>query len=155
MPGDRFSIAGMLGCTNDGFFGLDSVQLPTTGTATYMPNGYDAGREENTQRSEDLADGCSVLGPAPLRGYPNGNEYPATSPRRPIQIHPGITNTGDLAPAAHGWQGPVGRVTITRVAGASALPATGGASVSTALRAGSAGLALLAAGLFTLRRRRT
>jgi hypothetical protein len=154
MPGDRFSLAGMLACTNDGFFGLDSVVLPAAGTATYAANSYDAGREENTQRSEDLGDPCSVLGSVPLRGDPNGNAAPATNPRQTIRIHPGITATGDLTPAAHGWQDPVARVTISRVGGAPALPHTGSGPAGTILHFAAAGLAALGAGLVALRRRR-
>ncbi|HEU5314763.1 MAG TPA: spondin domain-containing protein [Chloroflexota bacterium] len=153
-PGDRLSVAGMLACTNDGFFGLDSVVIPTTGSATYMANAYDAGREDNTQRSEDLGDPCSVLGAAALRGDPNGNASPLTGARQPIQLHAGITATGDLTASAHGWQGAVGRITVARVAGASALPSTGGGPSGAALRV-VAGLAVAAAGAgLALTRRR-
>ena len=154
VPGDRLSVAGMLACTNDGFFGVDSVVIPTAGSATYMASAYDAGREDNTQRSEDLGDPCGVLGPTPLRGDPNGNASPATGARQPIQLHPGITATGDLTPAAHGWQGAVGRITIARVGGASALPATGGGPVAGWSQL-AAGLALAAAGVGLALRRRS
>ena len=36
LPGDRLSVAGMLACTNDGFFGVESVIIPTSGSVTYV-----------------------------------------------------------------------------------------------------------------------
>ena len=115
-PGDRLSLATMLICTNDGFLGLAGAALPASGIVSYALNGYDAGREDNTERSADLVDPCSALGPVPLPGDPNGNEDAAvaTSPREPIHHHPGITGTGDLSVADHGWTDPVATVTVTR-----------------------------------------
>lgn len=91
-PGDTFSLATMLICTNDGFLGLDSVALPTQGSMTYELKGYDASREQNTELSKDIVDPCSALGPVKLAGDPNGNiDGPvATSPAQPIALHPGI-----------------------------------------------------------------
>jgi hypothetical protein len=116
-PGDKFSIATMLICTNDGFTGLDAVKLPKSGSQTFYTDGYDAGREQNTERSVDIVDPCSALGPVPLAGDPNGNEDAAvaTTPAQPIQLHPGITGVGDLSVALHGWTDPVARVTIERI----------------------------------------
>ena len=116
-PGDRFSIATMLICTNDGFLGLDAVELPGEGAKTFLLKGYDAGRENNTEKSIDIVDACSGLGPVVLNGDPNGNRdaQVATVPAEPIQLHPGITGIGDLSPALHGWTNPVARVTIVAV----------------------------------------
>ena len=118
-PGDRFSIATMLICTNDGFLGLDAVKLPKQGSRDFFLAGYDAGREQNTERSEDLVDPCSALGPAPLRGDPNGNRDSGpgitTSPAGLIQHHPGIAGNADLSVALHGWTDPVAKVTIERI----------------------------------------
>lgn len=115
-PGDRLSLATMLICTNDGLLGLAGVTLPASGTLSYALSGYDAGREDNTERSADLVDPCSALGPVPLSGDPNGNEDAAvaTSPRQSIHHHPGITGSGDLSVADHGWTDPVATVTVTR-----------------------------------------
>ena len=115
--GDRFSIATMLICTNDGFTGLDSVKLPDEGHATYWLNAYDAGREQNTERSVDIVDPCSALGPVTLAGDPNGNRDAAvaTVPAQVIQPHPGIHGGGDLSPSLHDWTDPVAKVTITLV----------------------------------------
>ena len=118
-PGDRLSLATMLICTNDGFLGLDAVQLPKRGSRTLLVAGYDAGREQNTERSEDLVDPCSALGPVPLRGDPNGNRDSGpgltTSPAAAIGHHPGIEGAADLAAGLHGWTNPVARVTIERI----------------------------------------
>jgi hypothetical protein len=118
-PGDRFSIATMLICTNDGFTGLDAIELPQQGAQTFMLNSYDAGTENNTERSRDIVDPCSALGPEKLPGDPDGNidDDPAvnTTPSQPIRFHPGIQGVGDLKPALHGWKDPVAMVTIDRM----------------------------------------
>lgn len=116
-PGDKFSLATMLICTNDGFAGLDAVELPQHGARTYILHGYDAGREENTEQSEDIVDPCSLLGPTSLVGDPDGNADAAvaTMPGQVIQFHSGIQGMGDLSAAAHGWEEPVAQITITRI----------------------------------------
>ncbi len=116
-PGDRFSIATMLICTNDGFLGLDAVKLPKQGSETFELNGYDAGREQNTEQSVDIVDPCSALGPMPLPGDPDGNRDAevATSPAEAIQHHPNIQGVGELSVSAHGWSDPVAQVTIERL----------------------------------------
>jgi hypothetical protein len=116
--GDRLSLAAMLICTNDGFLGLDQVALPHRGDeAVFLLSGYDAGTERNTERSQDIVDPCSALGPAVLPGDPNGNTDDAVdeTPHGPIRPHPGIQGTGDLDPALHGWQNPVARVTVQEI----------------------------------------
>jgi hypothetical protein len=116
-PGDKFSIATMLICTNDGFLGLDAVKLPKAGSQTFFLAGYDAGAEENTEQSVDLVDPCSVLGPTPLPGDPDGNRDAevATVPADVIKHHPGIQGVGELSVAQHGWSDPVASVTIERI----------------------------------------
>ncbi len=115
-PGDRLSLATMLICTNDGFLGLDSVELPESGSMEFELDAYDAGREENTEVSEDLVDPCSALGPVMLEGDPDGNVDSgevATSPPEAIADHPGIEGDGELTADDHGWENPVARVTIS------------------------------------------
>lgn len=117
-PGDRFSLASMLICTNDGFVGLDGVRLPAK-SRSYLLDAYDAGREQNTQMSADIPDPCSLVGPMHLAGDPNGNRDTevASNPREPIHRHPGIKDVpgGQLTPATHGWTDPVAVVVITRL----------------------------------------
>ncbi len=110
-PGERLSLATML---NDGFTGLDGGLLPQHGSRTFLLNGYDAGTEDNTERSADIVDACSALGPVRLAGDPNGNEDAAvdTTPHGVVQMHPGIQGGADLIPAQHGWTGPVAELTI-------------------------------------------
>ncbi len=117
---DRFSLATMLICTNDGFTGADRVKLPNHGTRTYHLRAYDAGTENNTEMSEDIVDPCSGLGPVALAGDPNGNENDAvaTSPVRRIRRHQGVDGTvGDLL-GVHDWGNePIAVLTITRTDG--------------------------------------
>lgn len=127
-PGDLFSIASMLICTNDGFFGLDGVELPETGSIEYQSTAYDAGREENTEVSQDLVDPCSGLGRVKLEGDPDGNVDGgdiATDPPEAIADHPGIEGNGELVPDYHGIEGDVASFTIEVIdpsAGAAATP---------------------------------
>ncbi len=115
-PKDKFSLATMLICTNDGFLGLDSVNLPQKGKKIYSLDGYDAGRENNTEKSEDIVDGCSALGPKPLLNDPNGNIEDAveSSPFQSIKHHSAITDNGDLSSLLHNWKNPVAEVTIEK-----------------------------------------
>jgi len=115
--GDRFSLATMLICTNDGFLGLDGVRLPSDAARTFELVGWDAGRENNTEKSQDIVDPCSALGPVVLKGDPNGNRDAevATVQPEPIHLHAGIAGIGDLTRAIHGWKDPVARVSIERL----------------------------------------
>lgn len=118
-PGDRLSLATMLICTNDGFLGLDAVRLPSHGARAFLIDGYDAGRENNTQDSEHLVDPCSGLGPVALPGDPDGNEDGGpvlTTPPVPIHHHPNIQNgVGELTVAEHGWRDPVAVAVVSRI----------------------------------------
>jgi hypothetical protein len=120
-PGDRLSLATMLICTNDGFLGLDAVRLPSHGARAFLINGYDAGREQNTELSEHLVDPCSALGPAKLEGDDNGNldSGPGVSTVPPVRIHhhPNIQGGGDLSRALHGWRDPVAVAVVSRIDG--------------------------------------
>ena len=107
-PLDLLSWASMLGITNDGFAGLDSVGLPTSGTKIVYAVGHDAGTEDNTEMSIDLPGNS-------LPGDPNGNrgDEVATTPQGVITLHPGIRGDGDIDVEQHGWPEPVARITIT------------------------------------------
>jgi len=118
-PGDVISMASMLIGTNDGFWGVDSVNLPSSGgTLLYFGLGFDAGTEENDELDENIDDGASILGPAVIPGdepddeVPGDNERVGTSPVGTIAAHTGITGSGDI-PAAFDWSGPVTFITIT------------------------------------------
>ncbi|MGQ0569232.1 MAG: spondin domain-containing protein [Armatimonadota bacterium] len=116
-PGDKLSLATMLICTNDGFLGLDAVNLPQTGAEAFLLNGYDAGRENNTEQSQDIVDPCSGLGPVMLAGDPDGNNDASvvTVPRQRIHHHPNIQGVGDLFRDIHGWIDPVAVVVVVKL----------------------------------------
>jgi hypothetical protein len=117
--GDRLSLATMLICTNDGFLGLDAVRLPSHGARAFLINGYDAGREQNTELSEHIVDPCSALGPEKLTGDPNGNVDSgpgvSTVPPVPIHHHPNIQGGGHLSTALHAWRDPVAVAVVSRI----------------------------------------
>ena len=95
----QLSFAAMLGITNDGFTGVDGINLPKHGTVTYYLHSYDAGSERNTELERDLA--------------AFGNPDARVPTHRRIRRHRGILGIGDLDPAIYGWKDPVARLTIT------------------------------------------
>jgi hypothetical protein len=116
-PGDVISMASMLIGTNDGFWGLDSVALPASGTGTSLAFGFDAGTEDNDELDENIDNGASILGPAVIPGDDTGdadNGGTATNPVGVIAFHGGITGVGDI-PDDFAWAGPIALVTITPV----------------------------------------
>ncbi|RMH76212.1 MAG: hypothetical protein D6683_10320, partial [Actinomyces sp.] len=100
--GGHASLAAMLVCTNDGFAGLDSVDLPDEvgDTATWDAAAYDAGTEMNTEAYADLVPPCDGMGGS-------GMSNPALAEGGVVSPHAGITGVADLDPAVHGWSGPV------------------------------------------------
>lgn len=110
-PGDRLSLAGMLICTNDGFAGVDSIRLTRNGGEGYA-GGYDAGSEINTERSEDIVDACSLLGPIALEGDDNGNENDAVDADGVITRHRGVVGESDLS-SAHNWPTRILHISVT------------------------------------------
>lgn len=116
---NRLSIAIMAICTNDGFTGLDSVNLPGGfKPAVYHTAVYDAGSEPNTEQYSDIPDPCQVVGPdTGPPAIPNGNDTPEGDVGI-IQHHPGISgiavDTG-LDPELHGWDQYVAKITVQRI----------------------------------------
>jgi hypothetical protein len=111
-PGsDRLSVVTMLTCTNDGFTGVDAVQLPMdTATVTFTEKAYDARAEVNNERSPFIVPGCSAFGPVNLPI--DGN---ALAPETGVIVeHPGIQGNADI-PVTARWTNPVIRVTVKRV----------------------------------------
>lgn len=118
--GDVLSLAGGLLGTNDGFWGIDRVSLPVSGSVVYFAFGYDAGTEENNELEAFINDDASLLGPEaipgdePMEGVEPDNRDAATAPPNGIHRHPGILGTGDI-PASYNFDGVIVRVEVTRV----------------------------------------
>lgn len=109
---NRFSLAVMLICTNDGFAGLAGAELPRGfGPQTYYAAGYDAGTELNDELSANVVDACPAIGP--VGGAADGNGRVAEG--GVVAMHPGILGGAFLVPAQHGWTEPVARVTVRRI----------------------------------------
>jgi hypothetical protein len=115
-PGDKLSFVTMLICTNDGFTGLDAAELPSRGAQAYLVDAYDAGRENNTEQSQDIVDPCSGLGPVMLDGDPDDNNDAtvATHPRQRIKHHGGIGGVGDLG-NLHEWVAAVAVIVVVKL----------------------------------------
>jgi len=123
---DRLTIAGMLVPTNDGFFGLDAVEVPRVpGTYTWAVDGYDAGTEANDEILAPPAEGC-MPGQPGMPGDPTGLAGTGATGvttfdyNTSVHVHPG--GVGDLDPAGgpsdldagvHPWLNPIGYVTVT------------------------------------------
>ena len=101
---DRISIGAMLGATNDAFFGISNVKLPTKGkSVTYEANVYDAGSETNDELSSTVA-GLGGEGYSPNN---TGEGF--------VTIHNGIHGIGDLVPSIHDWNNPAAKIVIERM----------------------------------------
>ena len=100
-----FSMAAMLLPTNDTFVALDAVELPFFGSVTYLANAYDAGSETNDEVCASIPGptcGGEALSPNDLG---EGYVYPS----------PAFHGEADISLSTFNWQGPVAKVTITRV----------------------------------------
>lgn len=118
----KLSITAMILPTNDGFVGLDSLNIPTrAGTYTYYLNGYDAGTEVN----DEIINGGGAPGAAGIPADPLGqNGMNATGVinsenNTNIHVHRGVigdTDTtggaSDLDSRIHRWLNPVARLVI-------------------------------------------
>ncbi len=107
---DTFSLVSMLICTNDGFAGIDSAQLPGRSGASKTINvrAFDAGTEINTENRADFV-------PAPFCGDDGGTgeSNPALAEGWVVTPHRTLRQVGDIG-TEFDWVGPVARVRITR-----------------------------------------
>ncbi len=120
------SVVGMLLPTNDGFIGLNSVELPSgpVGTsATYAAVGYDAGTEANDELVGSGAPGEAGF-PAPMPIVASGTGTGASGLTSTVEgfvhVHRNVlgdTNTtgghSDINSTVHRWLNPVARITVT------------------------------------------
>lgn len=98
---------GMLAATNDGFYAVRGVKLPASGEITVFAPAYDAGSEENNEKSGDVP--ASKLGNSRDAGTDAGDGEGF------IHVHSGIYGGGQLRPSVHGWRNPVVAITIERL----------------------------------------
>jgi hypothetical protein len=107
---EHVTVIAMLIPTNDGFFGLNGVQGPTTGVLTYSSPAYDSGTERNDERCS------SIPGPNFSEcGGPGGGGQPSGGEEGFVHIHSGIHGVGDFTAARRDWRNPVAMITIRRV----------------------------------------
>jgi hypothetical protein len=117
--GTRFiSFASMLICTNDGFTGINHVRLPRdVGDRIRMTAaGYDAGTEMNTEDLGDIVPPCQGLVGVTGSDPGTGNSDPLLLEGGVVHQHAGIIGDADLDPSVHGWDDPVVRVVVERIA---------------------------------------
>jgi spondin N len=100
--GDRLTLLTMLVNTNDGFTGLDSLQLRGERTVLYRM-AYDAGSERNNELRAFIPGPCC------------NNPFVRDPEGALIAPHAGITGTGELDAAVYGWDEPVAKITIQRM----------------------------------------
>jgi hypothetical protein len=111
----RLTALSMLGNTNDGFTGLNGVDISKLAVGESMTIdtiSYDAGTEKNTESAATV--------PGPAAGGEGFNPMRDDSPST-VAMHPGIISKDDgLATSAltsiNRWDNPVARITITRIA---------------------------------------
>jgi hypothetical protein len=117
------SLVGMLIPTNDGFVGLDSLEIPRArGVYTYYLPGYDAGTEAN----DEIITGGGAPNTPGIPADPGGHAGvggiaqvgPDANPT--VHIHRGVIGDddplggpSDLDARVHGWQNPVAKLVIT------------------------------------------
>jgi len=117
-PGAQFlSYESMLICTNDGFTGVDALNLPNQlgAAVTVVGAGYDAGTEINTEDFADIVPPCQALIGVGSDDPGTGTTNPALAESGVIHHHPGIQGGSDLDPSVHGWNDPVVEITVIRV----------------------------------------
>jgi hypothetical protein len=119
----HLSIVSMLLPTNDGFVGLNGLELPATpGTYTYYLNGYDAGTEANNE----VINGGGAPGVLGIPAAPGGDGgtggtgVTTTEANSTVHLHRGNlgdTNAAggvsDLDSTIHRWLNPVAKIVIT------------------------------------------
>ncbi len=114
---DRLSAAWMLICTNDGFSGTVGLDLPeNVGESAYTTTAaYDAGTEINTEDFANIVPPCQGLIGVSSDDPGIGMTQKSLRERSVVAMHAGINGGDDLLPEVHGWDNPVGKITVTRI----------------------------------------
>lgn len=116
------SVVAMLLPTNDGFMGLNAVEIPKKkGAYTFYINGYDAGTEANNE----VINGGGMPGVLGIPADPGGNSgsgatgVTTVEHNNKVHVHRGtlgdddlLGGKSDLDVAVHHWLNPVAKVTI-------------------------------------------
>ena len=118
----RLTVVAMMLPTNDGFIGLNSVEIPEeAGTYVYNVPAYDAGTEAN----DEVVNGGGAPGVAGIPAAPGGSGTGASGAasadaNNTVHVHRGALGdtdpaggVSDLDVTVHRWLNPVARVTIT------------------------------------------
>jgi len=122
----QLSLTAMLLPTNDGFVGIDSLDIPTVaGTYTFFLNAYDAGTEANNE----IINGGGAAGVLGIPFDPGANEATGATggtgvttveSNTTVHIHRGNLGdsevsggASDLNNAVHRWLNPVVKLVIT------------------------------------------
>jgi Spondin_N len=102
----QLSVGGMLLPTNDGFVGLNGVDLPANlRQGAWHAIGYDAGSEPNDELCANIpGPHCGGVGPSPNAG---GEDF--------VHVHSGIHGFADLKPSEYDWRNPTALVEVRRV----------------------------------------
>jgi hypothetical protein len=111
------SLAAMLIPTNDTFVALDTVELPSRGSATYFAQAYDAGTEANDQSCANM--------PGPRCGGAGYSPVPGPGDEGFVHVGNGFHELGDvdangfdvLGPATYDWRNAVAKITISTTHG--------------------------------------
>ncbi len=120
----HLSLAAMLLPTNDGFVGLDSLEIPgMPGTHVFYLNGYDAGTEANGEilDTSGCAPGMPGIPAAPGGdGGTGGSGVASADSNAAVHVHRGTlgdtdptAGASDLDSRIHRWLNPVARVVVT------------------------------------------
>jgi hypothetical protein len=123
MDNGQLSVVAMILPTNDGFVGLDAIDIPAEpGTYSWTLNAWDAGTEAN----DEIINGGGEPGVAgipadPLgKGGMNATGVTDMEDNDRVHIHRGIigdsdptAGISDLDSRVHRWLNPVARITIT------------------------------------------
>ena len=111
---NRISLAAMILPTNDGFIALNGVEVPRSGSQTFVVNGYDAGSEPNDELCNSTFPMQSTI-PGPGCGGMEGGISPEASGEGFVHIHAGIHGIGGVIAADHDWRNPMAVVTVQKV----------------------------------------
>ncbi len=105
---DFLTATGMFATTNDAFFGVQKIVLPTDAWATTAVTAtiYDAGSEANNEL-------CSHI-PGPPCAGDSGNARAPDGAEGSVQLHPGLTGGGDLQISDLGWTADAVKLVIRR-----------------------------------------